>query len=80
MACGGDQHLGLNNIGVHAHLGVVVQGHQGPVGDSTPHVAPTDRVFPHNQVLTRSGVEELDIGSLRAGYGMSNIDGHLVVV
>ena len=64
MASGGDQHLGLNHVGVHAHLCVMVQGHQGPVGYGTTHVASTDWILTNNQVLTGCSIEELDIGGL----------------
>lgn len=65
MAGGGDQDLGLNHVGVHAHLCVVVQGDQSPVGDCTSHVASTDWVLTDNQVLTGCGVEKLDVRSLQ---------------
>jgi len=64
MAGGGDQHLGLNDVGVHAHLCVMVQGNQSPVGDGTSHVASADGVLTHNEVLTGCGIEELHIGGL----------------
>ncbi len=65
MACGGDQHLGLDDVGVHAHLCVVVQGNQGPVGDGTTHVASTDWVLTHDEVLAGCGIEELHVGGLK---------------
>lgn len=33
VAAGGHHHLGLHHVGVHARLGVVVQGHQRPGGE-----------------------------------------------
>ena len=63
----GDDDLGLDDVGVHAHLRVVVEGHQGPVGDSTTHVTATHIVLTHNKVLHCGGVEELDIGGLQVG-------------
>ncbi len=65
MAGGGDQHLGLDDIGVHTHLSVVVQGNQGPVGYGTTHVTSTHGVFAHNEILAGCGVEELHIGGLK---------------
>ena len=64
MASGGDDDLGLDHIGVHAHLRVVVQGHQSPVGDSATHVPAADIVLADDQVLDSGGVEELDVGGL----------------
>lgn len=38
MATAGHNNLSLNDVGVHAGLGVVVQGDQGPVCDNTTNV------------------------------------------
>ena len=67
MASGGHQHLGLDDVRVHAHLCVMVQGYQSPVGDGTTHIPPADWVLTHDQVLTCCSIEELDIGSLHIG-------------
>ncbi len=71
VAGGGDDDLGLNDVGVHAHLCVVVQGHQGPVGDCTTHVPAADIVLADNEVLDCGGVEELDIGCLPMVHNVS---------
>ena len=65
MASGGDQHLGLDDIGVHAHLCVMVQGNQSPVGDGTTNVTSTDWVLTHNEVFAGCSIEELHIGGLK---------------
>lgn len=58
MASGRDNDLGLDDIGVHARLGVMVQGDQSPVGDHT-----SDTTVLDNQVFSSQGVEQLDIGA-----------------
>ena len=56
MTGGGDDDLGLDDVGVHAGLGVVVEGDQGPVGDHTGNATVLD-----DQILSGEGVEELDV-------------------
>lgn len=55
VAAGGDNHLCLNHIGVHAGLGVVVEGHKGPVGHNTTHVLAATHVsiLTDDQVLCK---------------------------
>lgn len=38
MAAGRDDNAGLHDVGVHAALGAVVEGDQGPVGDHTSNL------------------------------------------
>ena len=64
VASGGHHDLGLNDIGVHAHLRVMVQRHQCPVGDSARHIARAGGVCLHDQVLHSCCIEQLDIGCL----------------
>ena len=71
VAAGGHDHLSLHDVGVHAGLGVVVQGHQGPVGNNAANVLATADnglllVLTHDQVLHGGGVEQLDVGCLRS--------------
>jgi hypothetical protein len=56
---------GRPTVGVHAGLGVVVEGHQGPVGDDAPDAAAADGVVTHDEVLHRGGVEQLHVGRLQ---------------
>ena len=58
------------HVGVHAHLGVVVQGDQGPVSDGTADVASLHWVLTHDQVLHGGGVEQLHVGGL---YGTVDV-------
>lgn len=64
VASGGDHDLGLEHVGVHAHLRVVVQGHKGPVGDSSAHILAAHLILAHDQILDGCCVEQLDVGRL----------------
>lgn len=77
MAGGGDDDLGLNHVGVHAHLCVVVQGHQGPVGDGAADIPAAHIILTHHKILNCGGVEELDIGGLDLNNHMSDIQAFL---
>ncbi len=65
MAGGGDHDLALEHVGVHAHLCVVVEGDQRPVGDGAAHVLAAKLVLAHHQVLNSRRVEQLDVGRLQ---------------
>mmetsp|Transcript_30434 Transcript_30434/g.79164 ORF Transcript_30434/g.79164 Transcript_30434/m.79164 type:complete len:317 (-) Transcript_30434:556-1506(-) len=67
MPTRGHHNLGLNNVGVHAALQAVVQGHKSPVCHYTSDVLATWHIGVrlHNQILSSCGVEQLDIGSLQ---------------
>jgi hypothetical protein len=58
VAAGADHDLGLHHVGVHAGLGVVVHGDEGPVGDHAADAALLD-----DEVLDGDGVEELHVGA-----------------
>ena len=64
VASGRHHDLGLDHVGVHAHLGVVVQADQGPVCDRPRHAAPAVLVGLHDEVLHGCCVEQLDVGRL----------------
>ena len=62
MTSGGDDNRGVDGVGVHAALVVVVHRHQGPVGNDTGNTDPrTTFIRARDQVLHRSCVEHLDI-------------------
>ena len=74
MAAGRDDHLGLDDVGVHAGLGVVVEGDERPVGHHAADVlAAADNllagILAHDQILAGSGIEELDVGHLESAGG-----------
>lgn len=63
MAGGGDDERGVDGVGVHAGLVVVVHGDEGPVGDDTGDAdGAVGAVGAGDQVLDGGGVEELDVG------------------
>ena len=64
MARAGDDDLGVDGVGVHARLVVVVHGHQGPVGHDPGHSDLAVVRWAGDQVLHTGGVEELDVGEL----------------
>eukprot|EP00756_Hemistasia_phaeocysticola_P017606 Hpha_TRINITY_DN15549_c4_g1::TRINITY_DN15549_c4_g1_i2::g.107193::m.107193 len=57
VAAGGNNNLGLQHVGVHARLRVVVLRDQGPVGHHTRHP-----VLTHDEVLHGGCVEQLHVG------------------
>ena len=61
-------HLALEHVRVHAHLRVVVERDERPVGDRAGDAAPSRGVGLDDEVLGGGGVEELDVGA-REGLG-----------
>ena len=66
MASGGDKNWGIDGVGVHTRLIIMMHRDQGPVGDDTGN-AHSLRVsggwgWTGDEILYSSGVEELDIG------------------
>lgn len=61
MAGGGDDDWGVDGVGVHAGLIVVMHGYQGPVCDDTCDADGSVWVGASDQVFDCCGVEELDV-------------------
>ena len=62
MAGGGDDEGGVDGVGVHAGLVVVVHGDEGPVGDYARDAdAAAAGVRAGDEVFDGGGVEELDV-------------------
>lgn len=64
MASGADNDGGIDGVGVHARLVVVVHGDQGPVGDDTSNSDGSVGILAGDEVLNGGGVEELDVREL----------------
>ncbi len=68
VASGTDDNRGVDGVGVHARVVVVVEGDEGPVGN---HTSDLDFLCTSagggagHQVLNTGGVEELDVGELK---------------
>ena len=60
----GDDERGVDGVGVHAGLVVVVHGDEGPVGHDTRDADALVRGA-RDEVLDAGGVEELDVGQLQ---------------
>lgn len=58
-----DHHLALEHVRVHAHLRVVVERDQRPVGDRARDAAASRGVGLDDEVLGGGRVEELDVGA-----------------
>lgn len=56
MSSGRDNDLGFDHVGIHARLGVVVQGYQSPVCNDTG-----DSTILDDQVFSCKSVKELDV-------------------
>lgn len=64
MASGGHHDLGLNYIGVHAHLCVMVERDKCPVGHCASHIALVGSICLDNQILDCCCIEQLDVVGL----------------
>ena len=63
MASSADNKRGIDGVGVHAALVVVVHGDEGPVGyDTSDADLPIRASGAGDEVLDGCGVEELNIG------------------
>lgn len=69
MASSGDDDRGVDGVGVHAGLVIVVHSHEGPVGDNTGDLdgggVGSVTGIAGDEVLDAGSVEELDVRELK---------------